>query len=299
MPSHEVSDDPSALAKFGRLEVVAKLVVEGYMIGQHKSPFKGSSVEFIEHRQYYPGDEVRHIDWRAFGKTGKYYIKEFEEETNLRAYLIVDCSGSMGYGSSTISKFAYGTQLAACFTYLLHRQRDAVGLTTFDTKIRHRIEPSSSPKIVQHINQVLESSKTGSETSLSAVFEKLIPTLKRRSIVILISDFFDDLKALRTALSSFQRHQHEVLLCQVLAPEERDFPFSKPTQFRNLEDLQDKLLVDPHRLRTIYMEQFEKFEQELIDLSAHTGFDLLTMTTSDPYQKALGAYLSSRSRRTR
>lgn len=289
-------DDPSALARFGRLDVVAKQIVEGAMMGQHKSPFKGSSVEFIEHRQYYPGDEIRHIDWRAFGKTGKYYIKEFEEETNLRAYLIVDGSGSMGYKKSTLSKFEYGRQLAACFAYLLHMQRDAVGLLTFDTKVRERIEPSTNIKIVQHICTLLSNAKPHAETSLGSVFEKLIPTLKRRSVVIVISDFFDDLTALRTALQLFQRHRHEVLLFQVLAPEEIDFPFTKPTQFRNLELDRDRILVDPHRLRTIYLEQFNAFQRELKTLSANSGFDLRTMLTSEPYAKALGAYLASRSR---
>src|SRR5262245_30964252 len=125
--------DPTALAKFGKLEVVARLVVEGMMIGQHKSPFKGSSVEFVEHRQYYPGDEIRHIDWRAYGKTGKYYIKEFEDETNLRCYLLVDASASMGYAASTLSKFDYARCLAASLAWLLHTQRDASGLVTFDT----------------------------------------------------------------------------------------------------------------------------------------------------------------------
>ena len=134
-------DDPTALAQFGRLEVVARLVVDGYIMGLHKSPFKGASVEFVEHRQYYPGDEIRHIDWRAFGKTGKYYIKEFEDETNLRCYLVVDASGSMAYGSSTISKFDYARQLASALGYLLLRQRDAVGLLTFDDNIRDRVEP--------------------------------------------------------------------------------------------------------------------------------------------------------------
>ena len=295
MADMQYSDDPSALAKFGRLDVVAKLIVEGYMMGQHKSPFKGSSVEFIEHRQYYPGDEIRHIDWRAFGKTGKYYIKEFEEETNLRAYLIVDCSGSMAYKKSALSKFEYARQLAACFAYLLHLQRDAVGLLTFDTKIRERVEPSTSIKIVQHICNVLSNCKPHTETSLGGIFEKLIPTLKRRSLVIVISDFFDDLTALRTALQLFQRHRHEVLLFQVLAPEEKDFPFTKPTQFRNLELDRDRILVDPHRLRKIYLKQFHSFQEELRTLSANSGFDLQMMTTSEPYAAALGAYLAARS----
>ena len=143
--------DPSALVAFGRLEIVARHVVEGYMMGQHESPFKGSSIEFVEHRQYYPGDEIRHIDWRAYGKTGKYYIKEFEDETNLRCHLVLDASGSMKYGDSTISKFEYARLLTASLGYLLLNQRDAAGLVTFDTKIRERIQPSASRKVFRHV----------------------------------------------------------------------------------------------------------------------------------------------------
>lgn len=288
--------DPSALAKFGNLDVIAKLIVEGYMIGQHKSPFKGSSVEFVEHRQYYPGDEIRHIDWRAYGKTGKYYIKEFEEETNLRAYLLLDCSGSMQYSESTISKFDYARQLAAAFAYLLNAQRDAIGLVTFDKKVRDRIEPGTSHKNFQQLMTILEDSKPAGETSLGKVLTSLIPTLKRRSLVIMFSDFFDDIEALQEAMQLFRRHRHEVLLFQVIAPEEEDFPFSKPTQFRSLERERQRLLVDPHRLRAIYLTQFAEFQQELKQLCGQSRFDLEIMKTTQPYEKALGAYLNSRTR---
>ncbi len=290
-------DDPTALAKFGALDVVARLVVEGYMIGQHKSPFKGSSVEFVEHRQYYPGDEIRHIDWRAFGKTGRYYIKEFEEETNLRAYLLVDGSGSMAYGQSTISKFDYARYLAAALGYLLVSQRDAVGLMTFDTEVRARIDPATNPQNFRRITDSLGTWKPGSETSLASVFEQLIPLLKRRSLVFILSDFFDKLPPLKQALKQFRHARHEVILFQVVAPEEEDFPFSRPTQFRSLERGSHRLLVDPHRLRAIYLEQYRKFEQDLARTCGNAGVDYHKMLTSEPYQKALGAYLDARSRR--
>lgn len=289
--------DPSALANFGRLEVVAKLLVEGYMIGQHQSPFKGASVEFVEHRQYYPGDEIRHIDWRAFGKTGKYYIKEYEEETNLRAYLFLDCSGSMNYGASTLTKFAYARQLAAAFAYLLNVQRDAVGLVTFDQSIRDRKEPATSMKNLQLLMDLLEKREPGGETSLGELLSEVVPTLKRRSLVILISDFFDDIEHLKRALQLFKRHRHEVLLFQILAPEEIEFPFSKPTQFRSLEVGRQRILVDPHRLRSIYLTQFQEFQKELSDICGRTGFDLEVLRTDQSYEKGLGAYLNSRSRK--
>ena len=289
-------EDPTALAKFGNLDFIARLVVEGYMIGHHKSPFKGSSVEFVEHRQYYPGDEIRHIDWRAFGKTGKHYIKEYEEETNLRAYLFVDGSGSMGYGESTLKKFDYARAIAAAIGYLLVSQRDAVGLMTFDTDIRERIDPSTNRMTFRRIVNTLETMQTGKETSLAGVFEQMAPTLKRRSLLIIVSDFFDDLDRLGQALKQFRHANHEVVMIQVVAPEEEDFPFSKPTLFRSLELDTHRILVDPHRLRKTYIEQYQAFLKGLKQICGHTGIDYIKLVTNQPYHKALGAYIDSRQR---
>lgn len=290
-------DDPTALAKFGSLDVVARLIVEGYMVGQHKSPFKGSSVEFVEHRQYYPGDEIRHIDWRAFGKTGKYYIKEFEEETNLRAYLLVDGSGSMAFGDSTLSKFEYARSLAAALGFLLISQRDSVGLMTFDTQLRQQIEPSTNPMNFQRLCQSLQEWEPGAETSLAQVFEQIIPMIRRRSLVILISDFFDRIEPLTQALKMFQHARHEVILLQVVAPEEEDFPYSHPTQFRSLERSSHRVLVDPHRLRKQYLEQYTAFIEKLTKTCGNAGVDYLKFVTNEPYHQAIGAYLKSRTRR--
>ncbi len=289
--------DSTALARFGQLEVIARRIVEGEMIGQHESPFKGSSVEFVEHRQYTTGDEIRHIDWRAYGKTGRYYIKEFEEETNLQAYLVVDASGSMAYGGSTATKFEYARVLAAALGYLLIGQRDAVGLVTFDQKIRDRIEPSTNPKTFQQLSAVLSARAPGGETGLAPFFRQLIPTLKRRSVVILISDFFDDLAVLQSALQQFRRSQHDVVMLQVIAPEEAEFPFEKPTLFRSLEVDGERILVDPHRLRKEYLEQFQAFQKQLQQLVTGCGYDLLQLTTADPFPLVLGRYLDWRKRR--
>lgn len=289
--------DPSALAQFGKLEVVARLVVEGYMTGMHKSPFKGASVEFVEHRQYYPGDEIRHIDWRAFGKTGKYYIKEFEDETNLRCHLIVDASGSMGYGGQTISKFEYARLLAASLGYLLITQRDAVGLTTFDTAVRDRLEPSTSRSAFANLTQTLEQCEPGGETALSEVFGELIPGLRRRSLVVILSDCFDEMDNLVDVLKRFRHARHEVVLFQIVTPEEETFPFSRPTQFHNRERRSHRLLVDPHRLREIYLEQYNSFCRDLETHCGAIGVDYQKVVTSDPYQKVLGSYLDMRTRR--
>lgn len=290
-------NDPTALARFGQLDFVARLVVEGYMIGQHKSPFKGASVEFVEHRQYYPGDEIRHIDWRAYGKTGKYYIKEFEEETNLRSYLLVDGSGSMGYAGGTISKFHYARQVAAALGYLLLSQRDAVGLMTFDTKVRSRIDPATHPHTFRRIAGTLQDWQTGNETSLAEVFAAMLPQIKRRSLLILFSDFFDDTARLAEAIKQFRHARHEVVLFQIVAPEEEDFPFAKPTLFHSLELDTHRVLVDPHRLRAIYLEQYRAHNAELARIAGAAGADYQKIVTTEPYHKVLGAYLDSRTKR--
>lgn len=289
--------DPTALAKFGGLEVVAKLLVEGHMIGQHKSPFKGSSVEFVEHRQYYPGDEIKHIDWRAFGKTGHYYVKEYEEETNLRSYLIIDCSGSMTYQGVTLSKFDYARQLAAALAYLLLAQRDACGLLTFDTEVRDRCEPSTNRQAFQQIVSLLEARKPGAETQLSSVFASILPTLKRRSLIFLISDCFDQVGPLITGLKLFRAARHEMVLFQVVAPEEEEFPFKQPTQFRNLENASQQILADPYRLRKQYLDKYHRFCEDLTRECGNYGIDYLKLRTDEPYDKALGAFLDMRVRR--
>ena len=289
--------DPTALSQYGRLAVVARAVVEGYMIGQHRSLFKGSSVEFVEHRQYYPGDEIRHIDWHAYGKTGKYYIKEYEEETNLRAYVLLDCSGSMAYAGKTLSKFAYGRIVASALSHLLVAQRDAVGFITFDGTTQLRFEPSTNPLQLEQVLSQLEAVEPKDETALHKAFDEILPSLKRRSLVIIISDFFDHLEPLRRSLDQFEHARHEVMLLQVLAPEECDFPFSRPTMFRSLERKGQRMLVDPHRLRSIYLKQFGEFLTELEGMSGNAGIDYTRFSTTDPCHLVLGAFLAARARR--
>src|SRR5438067_637899 len=170
MPSARIQFDPTSLAKYGRLALVARSLVEGFLSGVHKSPYKGFSVEFAEHRQYYPGDEIRHIDWRVYGKTDRYYIKEYEEETNLRAHLLIDASGSMAYAGRHPSKFQYAQYVAASLAYLMLHQRDAVGLVTHDTRLRHKIQPKANSKHLIHLLHTLERVEPGGETSLADVW---------------------------------------------------------------------------------------------------------------------------------
>lgn len=298
-PQASAIDDPTALAKMAGIEVVARMIVEGYMIGQHKSPFKGSSVEFVENRQYYPGDEIRHIDWRAYGKTGHYYVKEYEEENNLRAYLLVDSSGSMAFRGRSISKFDYARQLAAALAYLLISQRDACGLVLFDSKTVDRCDPSTNRQTYGQIVRMLQDRCPGEESQLAPAILNIIPTLKRRCLVTLISDCFDDIESFAAALRQLRSARHEVMLIQVTAPEEEEFPFKHPTQFRSLERKGQEILADPHRLRQIYLRRFGEFRDSLTRYCGAAGIDFLSVVTNQPYQKALGEFLGMRARRKR
>jgi uncharacterized protein (DUF58 family) len=289
--------DPTSLAKYGRLALVARTLVEGFLTGAHKSPYKGFSVEFAEHRQYYPGDEIRHIDWRAYGKTDRYYIKEFEEETNLRAHLLVDASGSMAYKGAHGSKFEYAQYVAASLAYLMLHQRDAVGLVTHDTRVRQIIKPKASAKHLLHLLRTLEETRPGGETSMAPIWHGLAGEIKRRGLVVILSDCFDQLPALMRALQHFRHERHEILLFHVLAPEEMEFPFKKWTQFRNLEVIGHKLLVDPQRLRKEYLKNFKAFCKDLRDQAGQMQIDYQLLRTDEPVDRALGAYLTRRQMR--
>jgi uncharacterized protein (DUF58 family) len=286
--------DPTSLARYGRLMLVARNLVEGFLTGVHKSPYKGYSVEFAEHRQYYPGDEIRHIDWRAFGKTDRYYVKEYEEETNLRAHLIVDASGSMAYAGKQGSKFQYAQYVAASLAYLMLHQRDAVGLLTHDTKLREKIPPKANTKHLVRLLHTLERTEPGGETSLAAVWHDLAVQLKRRAMLIILSDCFDRIAPLLRALYHFRHQRHEVILFHVIAPEEQDFTFRKWTQFRNLEVNGHRLLVDPQRLRKEYLKNFTSFCTELRDNARRMQVDYNLLRTDEPVDRALGLYLSRR-----
>jgi uncharacterized protein (DUF58 family) len=286
--------DPTALAKFGRLSLVARNVVAGFMSGIHKSPYKGFSVEFAEHRQYYPGDEIRHIDWRAFGKTDRYYIKEHEEETNLQAHLLVDASGSMAYRGRTISKFQYAQYLAASLAYLMLHQRDAVGLAIHDEKLRTLVPPKSSSKQLMHILQTLEKTAPGGETHLAPIWDRLASQFRARGMVLIFSDCFDDVQHVIHALRHLRHRRHEVILFQILAPEELEFPFTKRTQFRHLEIAEQLRLIDPSAVRAAYLKNFENFCQTLRVQAANLQIDYHVMRTDEPVDRALGAYLMKR-----
>jgi uncharacterized protein (DUF58 family) len=291
--------DPSELRKYAGLTLMARNVVEGFLSGVHRSPFKGFSVEFAEHRQYTPGDEIRHIDWRAYGKTDRYYIKEYEEETNLKAYLLVDASGSMGFKGKGKhpTKFQYAQYVAASLAYLMLHQLDAVGLITHDTKVRSIVPPKASPKHLLNVLRTLEQTKPGGETGMATIWHELAAHyLKRRGMVIILSDFFDDIDALTKALRHLRHRNHEVILFHILAPEEIDFPYGKLTQFRNLENLSERIRVDCRRLREEYLKNFNIFCEQLRRRVGNMMIDYHLLRTDQPVDRALGIYLSRRQR---
>ena len=286
--------DPTTLAKYGRLSLIARNVVQGFLSGVHKSPYKGFSVEFAEHRQYYPGDEIRHIDWRAYGKTDRYYIKEHEEETNLHAHLLVDASGSMAYKGKTISKFQYAQYLAASLAYLMLHQRDAVGLVVHDHQLRTMLPPRSSSKQLMQILHTLEKTVPGGETHLAPLWDRLAGQLRARGMLLIFSDCFDQVNQLIHALRHLRHRRHEIMLFHILAPEELEFPFTKRTQFRHLEIADDLRLVDPSGVRAAYLKNFETFCQTLRIQASNLQIDYHQMRTDEPVDRALGIYLMKR-----
>lgn len=291
-----LSFDPTSLSKYGHLALVARNLVEGFLTGAHKSPYKGFSVEFAEHRQYYPGDEIRHIDWRAVAKTERYFIKEYEEETNLKAHLLVDASGSMGYQGKHTAKFQFAQYVAASLAYLMLHQRDAVGLVLHDTQVRTVVKPRATSKHLLQILTALEQARPGGETALAPLWHQTADQIKRRGLVVILSDCFGDADSLLRGLQHLRHRRHEVLLFHILAPEEIEFPFRKWTQFRNLELASHRLLVDPQRLRKEYLANFERFRQQLREACGRTQTDYHLIRTDEPVERALGIYLTRRHR---
>jgi uncharacterized protein (DUF58 family) len=282
------------LQRISPLQIFARGVVEGFTTGLHRSPHKGFSVEFKQHRQYVPGDEIRHIDWRVFARSDRYYIREYEEETNLRATLIVDASGSMGYTGKSGSKHEYATKLAASLSYLMLGQQDSVGLVTFDTKVRKYIPPRSRVSHLHVLIEELQKTKPGGETEVGRVFHDLVPKLHRRGLLIIISDCFGDIPTLLKSLAQFRHAHHEILIFQLWDRDELDFSFQGWTQFESLEVDGQKHMVDPALLRESYLENLARFRQELSRGCARHKIDLVPLVTDQPYADALAAYLSRR-----
>ena len=286
--------DPSFISKLNSLELKARLVVEGFMVGLHKSPYHGFSVEFSEHRAYMQGDNLKDVDWKVFGKTEKYFIKQYEEETNLRSYVFLDTSNSMVYSSGdNISKLDYSLTLSAALSYLMIHQQDAVSLTLYSEKINKYLPPKSSraylQEILKHLVAVKASAKTNTAVSLNEAAEKI----KRRGLVIIISDFFDDIDSVVKALKHFSYKKNEVIVFQILDPIEKTFSFGKDAIFKDLET-GDELTTQPYQVQKAYSEAMEEFIYRIKAECLNSNIDYNLVETSDSYDKALLRYIQKR-----
>jgi uncharacterized protein (DUF58 family) len=290
-------------ATLTRLELVARSVMEGFVSGRHKSPHKGFSVEFAEHRQYVPGDDLRDLDWRVLARKDRYYIKQYIEETNLRATILLDASGSMAYRGEQaaevdgrkLSKLEYAQYIAAVLSYLLIGQQDAVGMVTFDNAIRSYIPARSRASQVRTILEQIDATKPGNETALSDIFHDIAERIPRRGLVIILSDLFDNTETLLKALHHFRYRRHEVIVMHIMAEEELHFPFDSFTEFKDLESAH-QLEVDPKTIRASYLDRVRRF---LSDISAGCGeirADYLPLSTKKPFDRALSDYLARRKR---
>ena len=289
------------IAKFQNLQVFARQVVEGFCTGLHRSPHKGFSVEFKEHRQYVPGDEIRSIDWKLYGKTDRLYIREYEEETNLRCTLLLDSSGSMAYCGSRsegVSKHDYAVRTAACLAYLMLQQQDSVGLVTFDTKVRDYVPPRARPKHMVALTDALQKTRAAEETDLGEVFHEMAAKLPRRGLLVILSDLFGDVNSLMKSLAHFRHAHHEVLIFQIYDPDELDFPFRQWMQFASLESANHRQMVDPAHIRKAYLKKLENYQEELNQGCRRHRISLMPMSTDRPFADALSGYLAQR-RRTR
>jgi uncharacterized protein (DUF58 family) len=293
--------DPKVVDRLGRLEVKARLIVEGFLQGAHKSPYRGVSVEFAEHREYVPGDELRHLDWKVFGRSDRYYVKQYQEETNLRCLIALDTSGSMRFpeGFDT-TRYQYGTLLAAALSLLLLRQRDAAGVALFDSQVHHFVEPQSSPAQLNSIIQTLETGARAPETktSLLPVLSDLAERTHRRSLIVLVSDFFAPVEETIKGLARLRSRKHDVLLLQLLTPEELTFEFARNTQYKfiGLEE-SGQLLIDPRAMKKEYLEALGSFRQDLRRGCFRERIDFESIDTSVTLDKPLTAILSRRARR--
>ena len=290
--------DPKVLAKIHRLEVKARLIVEGFITGLHKSPYHGYSIEFAEHREYVPGDDIRHIDWKVFGRTDRFHIKQYEEETNLKSYILLDASESMQYGHAETSKYLYGSYIAAALSYLLLRQQDAVGLSIFDEKVRNFLPPATSHQHFLNIIRELDSQETASKTNLGTILDTFAGQIRGKGLVVIISDMFDEMEHIQKGLRHLRHKGHEVILFHLLDREELTFPFQRTTLFEGLES-SDELLIDPRALRKAYLEELENYQTELKRTCRNQAIDYIAIDNGQKLDVALTAYIALRAGRMR
>jgi uncharacterized protein (DUF58 family) len=288
--------DPETLARVTALEFHAKRVVDGYLAGLHRSPQHGFSVEFAQHREYVPGDDIRHVDWKVYGRTERFFLKQYELETNLVLWLLVDGSESMCYASGETSKYDYACRAAAALAYLVTRQADSVGLATFDARIKGFLRPSSQPSHLKDLLRVLVSGPGSEPSAIGGVLHEAAERFARRGVVMVFSDLFDDPAATLAGLKHLRYQRHEVVVFHVLDPAELDFPFRQATLFRGLEQLPE-LLTDPLGVRESYLEELQRFRTELERGCRLHDIDFVPLRTDRDLGPALAEYLARRTGR--
>ncbi len=291
--------DPRTLAKIGGLDLRARMIVEGLTAGQHRSPFQGISVEFAQHRPYVQGDDIRHVDWKVLGKTDKVYLKQYIEETNLHLIVVVDASQSMGFGTvkgtdgETWTKYDHATAIAAALAYLTIQQQDSVGLAIFDAQLSRYFKPSNTPGQWRLITQELQQVPRWNKTNTGKVLDQLAEKLHHRSLIVLLSDFFDDVEHLKSGLRHLRYKKHEVIAFQVLDPAEITFPFDDVTLFKGLEEAGD-LLTEPRSLRQAYLDQLAAHTEAIRKICRGVKVDFNRINTGEPLDVTLSGYLATR-----
>jgi uncharacterized protein (DUF58 family) len=291
--------DPVAVSKLQNMQLRARLVVEGMFTGFHKSPYKGHSTDFAEYRKYTRGDEIKNIDWKVFAKVDRYYVKEFEEETSLSAWLILDTSASMTYRSTGVSKLEYGSYIAAALMYLMMKQQDSAGLVTFAEGIRDVIPPRRGSTHLNRMLQYLEEIQPGGETRISAILSQMGDRLRKRGLLVVLSDLLDEPRPILDALKVLRGMKNEVLVFHILDHEEIEFPFTQLMEFEDLET-GTKLKVDCDSIRRTYRKKLEEFTDFFKTEGPSAGIDYLRVDTSRPFHEVLVRYLLKRNQvRTR
>jgi len=284
---------PATIGRIGRLELRARQVVEGFIAGLHKSPVFGHSIEFLQHREYTHGDDIRHLDWKVWSRTDRYVIKQYEEETNLRATIIVDVSESMRYGNGPMTKYDYACTAAACLGYLLLRQHDAIGLVTFDSQVRTILPARSQMSHLDAFVTGLHQSKPAKKTDFSQVMRRVAESAGQRGLIVIFSDFLVDRPELFKGLEMLRHRRHDILAFHILDTDEMTFPFTGSTRFEGMEEQPD-LLCDPRSLRDAYIEVLEKYLVDVRRGCTKLGIDYQLVTTNDYLDAVLTKFLNMR-----
>jgi uncharacterized protein (DUF58 family) len=289
--------DPKVLSKITRLDLQARLVVEGFISGLHRSPFHGFSVEFASHREYVPGDDLRHLDWKVQAKTDRYYIKQYEEETNLKATFLVDGSESMRYGGQDgregMTKYEYACAVAASMGFLLLQQQDAVGAAVFDSDLRTYVPASANPNQIKTIVHALDQNECTEKTSLEPICHAMAEKISRRGLVCIVSDLFTDIEGVIRGVQHFRHYDHEVMVLHIMDQDELTFPFQGNTLFRGLEET-GRVTVEPRALREGYLEAVDRFCREVKRKCVASRVDYKLISTADHMDAALLAFLAAR-----